>query len=484
MDQEELKKRGKALAQKAVRTAKKTGRYVEHYGVTEVARKAAEYGLTHEDYDSIRLSEIASEEELAHERENPIADGPRISILVPVYEPSETGFRQMLESVKAQTYENWELCLADASEEPLKKLSELIGAEKYDRVRYMKLSENGGISANTNKALMAASGEYVAFLDQDDILEPNALYELVSALTPETDLAYTDEDKVSHDLEHYERPFRKPDYNETLLFTTNYICHFLLLRRSLVEKLGGLRQDYDGAQDYDLILRAVDLIRKEHGAVAPRIAHVAKVLYHWRMDDSSASGDAFAKEYAFKAGRAALEDAVKRRPEYENLDVRVHALKNPGYYRLKIGRGDYPMDEIMDYVFLKSENMEITGGSIQDLIERALLTGADVVIPRQLKAGRYLYQGIARAGKGHTVSLKGKPAWYHGPYQMAMVDMEVDVAPCDGILIRKEYVPALKAQLAARKDPAAEGRSSRINRKQEWSKDLKMVYAPEVELTE
>ncbi len=474
----------------AGKRAAKAKAYVEHYGVAESTRKVAERCITWENYDELRLEEIATDAQLELQRTNPIKDAPKISIIVPAWNPKELSFIQMLESVKNQTYENWELCIADASDHPMEDVvGTVFGAELEARVHYVALDTNGGLSANTNAALELATGTYVAFLDHDDVIEPNALYEVAQKLCAGADLVYTDEDKVSETLDKYMRPFRKPDFNETLLYATNYICHFCVIKKQLVDDLGGLREEFDGAQDYDLILRTIQYMREENAAVEKRIAHIAKVLYHWRQGETSTSADAFQKEYAYAAGQRALEETLDTRrlckdtTGYGNMKLRVKEDRNLGYYRILPGEPismNYSLvsnarenaPESVDYVMILPEYMEVTSGDVAQLISRACICGADLVVPKQIKGGKLLYHGVARAGKGHTPVLNGQPAWYHGPYQIVVTSMDVDVAPCEGILIRKNLLDSL-----------AKNVSKHVNRKAEWSKNLKMVYEPNVTIT-
>ena len=222
---------------------------------------------------------------------------PLISILVPVYRPIESHFRQMLRSVKAQTYDNYELILA----------------------------EGGGISDNTNAALSEAKGEYIALLDQDDILHRDALKEAVLAISRGARMVYTDEDKYEETKDRYLRAYRKRDFDMELLLSNNYICHFLVIEKQLVLDAGGFRKEYDGAQDHDLILRCAERTERD------RIAHVKRVLYHWRIHEHSTAGDPGAKDYAHDAGRRAIEDHLKRM----GLSGTVKETEHRGFYRVE-----------------------------------------------------------------------------------------------------------------------------------------------------
>ena len=227
---------------------------------------------------------------------------PLISLVVPVYETDRDMLTKMLDSVLAQTYENWQLCIAEGNSS-MSYIREILRsyADRDGRIQIKFLEENRHISGNSNEALSLAEGEFVGFLDHDDELAPPALYEVVRLLNerPGLDIIYSDEDKL--DVEGKRSfPFFKPDWSPALLLSVNYICHFAAMRHSIVRELSGFRKGYDGAQDYDLFLRA--------SRVTSRIYHIPKILYHWREHEKSTLGDDSRKDYADTSGKAALAD--------------------------------------------------------------------------------------------------------------------------------------------------------------------------------
>jgi O-antigen biosynthesis protein len=230
---------------------------------------------------------------------------PLISIIVPVYETAEHMLIKMIESVRAQTYENWQLCIADgnSSKPYIREILEVY-ANEDNRIKVTYLKENKHIAGNSNEALSLAGGVFIGFLDHDDELAPFALFEIVRFLNenPFVDFIYSDEDKIDSEGRRVS-PFFKPGWSPDLLLSVNYICHFAVLRKSLVKELGGFRSGYDGAQDYDLFLRA--------STMTSRIAHIPKILYHWRDHECSTATDVSRKEYADKSGIAALSDFLK-----------------------------------------------------------------------------------------------------------------------------------------------------------------------------
>lgn len=232
---------------------------------------------------------------------------PLISILMPVYNVEEKWLRKCIDSVRNQYYANWELCIADdhSSKSYVKPLLEKI--EKEDsRIKVLYREENGHICEATNSALSMAEGEFIGLLDNDDELSLNALYEVVKKLNsePQLDLIYSDEDKIDKNDRRTDPTF-KPDWSPDLLMGTNYICHFGVYRKKIIDMIGGFRKGYEGAQDYDLVLRFTEKTNQ--------IGHISKILYHWRMLETSTAVNQDSKGYAFEAGKLALQDALNRR---------------------------------------------------------------------------------------------------------------------------------------------------------------------------
>ena len=247
---------------------------------------------------------------------------PLISVLMPVYQTPERYLRAALESVLAQLYPHWELCIADdASPDP--RVREVLReyAAHDQRVKLALREQNGHIAAASNSALALASGEYVALLDHDDLLAPDALFHVALAALrdPDAGVFYSDEDKVD-ELGRRSEPYFKPDWSPDSILARMYAGHLLALRRDLVAEIGGFRGGFEGSQDYDLVLRATE--RND------RVVHVPRVLYHWRIHPQSTSSETGSKAYAYEAGRRAIEEAIARRGE----PGRVEQLPEPGSY--------------------------------------------------------------------------------------------------------------------------------------------------------
>lgn len=232
--------------------------------------------------------------------------GPTFSIVMPVFNVSSQGFTEALASLDGQIYERWELCIADDGSTDPETQEVLRTASTDPRVRMVRLRSNRGIVAASNAAIELCSGEYIAFMDQDDLLKPHALamVALLLAEQPDLDLIYSDEDKIDFNGLVAD-PHLKPEWSPDLLMSVNYINHLTVARRDLVVQAGGLRAGFDGSQDYDLLLRLTE--------VTDKIAHIPEPLYSWRMSHGSAAADVNAKPYAIAAGKKAIREALERR---------------------------------------------------------------------------------------------------------------------------------------------------------------------------
>ncbi len=241
---------------------------------------------------------------------------PKISVIMPVYNPPALFLREALESVAQQFYENWELCVADdASTAPyVREILEAFRQRYPDRVKIVYRDQNGHIAEASNTALQLATGEFVALLDHDDLLAPEALFEVVRLLNqhPEADLIYSDEDKILPSGKRVD-PYFKPDWSPEFFLGQMYTCHLSVFRRRLIEEIGGFRPGFEGAQDWDLVLRFTEKTN--------RIFHLPKILYHWRIHPRSTAQSSAAKDYAAQAGKRAVEEALKRRQEEAYVEV-------------------------------------------------------------------------------------------------------------------------------------------------------------------
>lgn len=301
----------------------KTLRYWKNYGLKNTIKKVCQKLSGQRDYgnyeDFLKKYGV-TEEELARQRQETFENSPCFSIAVPLYQTKEKYLREMIESVQAQTYTNWELCLADGSgrEHSLQPVvGEYIAKDK--RIKYCLLDSNEGIAGNTNEALKMADGDFVVLTDHDDLLSPEALYQCAKAVQkePQTDVIYSDEDKVDMSGKKFFEPHFKSDYNIDLLCTMNYICHLFVVRKDVMERAGLFESCYDGAQDHDFILRCTE--KAEH------IVHIPKVLYHWRCHAQSTSENPESKLYAFENGCKAVK------AHYDRIGIPAEVEQGPFY---------------------------------------------------------------------------------------------------------------------------------------------------------
>lgn len=263
---------------------------------------------------------------------------PLISVVIPMYKTNPDYLRELLESYSNQTYKNLEVCLADGSEDNsnhIKVVEEFMN--KDSRFHYKLLNSNEGISQNTNAAIEMAQGEYILFSDHDDIVPLNAIFEFVSEINNDCsiDVLYSDEDKVDMKGKVFFEPHFKSDYNIDLLCSMNYICHLFMVKKSLIDVVGVLRPEFDGAQDYDFILRCCEK--------AENIKHIPKILYHWRCHMDSTASNPESKLYAFEAGRRAVEEHYRRC----GIPATVENGDFYGLYKTKYHWGNRPLVSII-----------------------------------------------------------------------------------------------------------------------------------------
>lgn len=307
----------------------KIGKYIQSYGMRKTFRII--YSKLNKEnqkrYDAWRKNHALSEEILERQKNYLFRGKNKFSIVVPLYKTNEKYLRELVESVLNQTYADWELCLSDGSgkDSPLKAL--LMELKKRDsRIRVVDRECQMQISENTNQAIAIASGDYLVFMDHDDLLTPDALYECAYALEqhPEADLLYSDEDKISMDGKMYFEPHFKPDYNQDLLCSVNYFCHLVVVSKKITKETKGLNPEFDGAQDYDFVLRCTEKTKK--------IYHIPKILYHWRAHIDSTAENPESKRYAFEAGRRAIQAHYERMGRKHDL---VENTEYPGLYRTR-----------------------------------------------------------------------------------------------------------------------------------------------------
>lgn len=305
---------------------------------------------------------------LEQQRQYKFSYTPVISIVVPLYKTPEKYLVEMIESVRKQSYPNWELCLSDGSGSGSPIQSILKKYEKKDgRIKVAYHSKALNISENTNAALKISTGEYIAFADHDDLLAPNALFECVSILNqrPETEIIYTDEDKVDMAGKHHFLPHFKSDFNIDMLRNMNYICHLFVVKRELYQKVGMLNSEFDGAQDYDFVLRCVEK--------TDRIIHIPQILYHWRTHKSSTSENPESKQYAFTAGKKAIQAHCDRL----GLAATVEEGRYKGVYRVKY---ELTAEPLVSIIIPNKDHIEDLDKCLQSFEERSTYKNIEYII--------------------------------------------------------------------------------------------------------
>lgn len=378
-----------------ISNVKKTIHYLQKNGLRHAFYAAKERIEEEKKTDYVYIE--PDEERLAAQRAEQERFPYRFSIVVPAYETKERYLRELFASVIGQSYENWELVIADAGSSGRVKAitAEYQEEEGKGRIRYLRLTENGGISENTNAGIEAASGDYIGLLDHDDMLTPDALYEMARAInTAETGenkktpvLVYSDEDKYENNI-GYRTPHIKNKFNLDLILSNNYICHFMMVRADRMKKLK-LQKQYDGAQDYDLALRIVGELLDSMPApkLAEHIVHVPAVLYHWRCHEASTADNAASKMYAYDAGKAALEDFCRSRGWKVQISHSLHL----GFYRIMY----------MPDILAVRRDVGIVGGRILDRHNKITSGIYD-------EEGNRLYKGLHKeysGGSTHRATL-------------------------------------------------------------------------------
>ena len=325
------------------------------------------------DYDYGEWYELTrpKEEELAAQRETRFAKEPLLSIVIPAYKTPEKYLREMLDSILAQTYKKWEVCVANGSPKGEGAIVSRVMAEytkKDSRFHVSELGENLGISGNTNAALEMASGDFIILADHDDTIPEHALYEVAKIINehPDCDVIYSDEDKLDMDGGALFDPHFKPDFNPDLLTSVNYICHLFVVKRELLNKVGGFRHEFDGAQDYDFIFRCTEN--------AKEICHIPKVLYHWRCHQESTASNPESKLYAFEAGARAIM------AHYERMGIPAEKVEKGVDYGIYHTTFKIQGDPLVSVIIPNKDHSVDLDLCIRSIIERATYKNLEFIV--------------------------------------------------------------------------------------------------------
>lgn len=357
-------------------------RYLKLHGAAgfakKLVKKAEDYKNRPYPYTKWYPEHMALESELEQQRKTTFAYAPLISIVIPLYNTPVPYLKELLDSVQSQTYQNFQLCLADGSDNSRTGdyIRENYGTDK--RIQYKLLENNAGISENTNEAIKMATGEFIMFSDHDDTLAPNALFEIVKEMNehPGTDVVYTDEDKVTMDGKRYFDPHFKPDFNLDMLRCNNYICHIFVVKREILEQVGMLHKEFDGAQDFDFILRCCEK--------AENIRHVAKILYHWRNHPASTAGNPESKMYAYEAGR----NAVQAHYDRIGMKAEVSMTEQWGRYRTKLFVEGEPLVTI---IIPNKDHKKELKTCVDSLFEKTSYQNFEILIIENNSTGKEIF---------------------------------------------------------------------------------------------
>lgn len=320
------------------------------------------------EYDEWFNATKVTEEELERQRNTKFEFAPMISIIVATFNTKEEYLKEMIDSVRNQSYSNWQLCIGDGStnDSVEKYVKEHYGDDS--RIVFKKLEKNYGISGNMNGALELVTGDYVGLFDHDDLLTPDCLYEFIASMQKvHHDCVYSDEDKLNDKTKKFEDPHFKPDFSIDLLCSHNYITHFFVVNMDIVRKVGGMRSEYDGSQDHDFIFRCVEQ--------ANSVCHVPKILYHWRMHPLSTAMDPESKMYCYTSGKKAIESHFKR----VGIDATVEMLPRPlyGMYHCKYTVKDHPLVSIL---IPNYNHKDLLKGCIESLMNVNTYSNIEIVI--------------------------------------------------------------------------------------------------------
>lgn len=381
-------------------------------------------------YNAGLSRERTGKEELDAQRKDD-KRGIKISVLVPVYEPQSEYFLQMVRSVLDQTYADFELILSDGS--PAQDLLATKISKENEKVRYVRGIPGGGISENSNSALSAADGDAVVLLDQDDLLEPDALYRMAAYFDRGYDVVYTDEDKYVSGTGRYISPYRKREFNRDLLLSNNYICHLFGVKRELAIKAGGFNKKYDGAQDHDLILRCCDIAGEE------KIAHIPRILYHWRIHEGSTAGNPMAKVYAYESGKRAVRDFLKGK----GLEAEVLDTAHRGFFRV-IYKDRVPKD---GYTLFVDERLVPLTDEYEEILSSYLarddigIAGARIIGSNK----RIVCSGYEKDPEGRVVSLfAGQDYRLPGYMNTAELVMDTEAVSKHACVVRNELLSCME----------------------------------------
>lgn len=375
-----------ALVRKGIRCYRENG-----FKYTWKKFKEKISGKTKNQISSLRP--LYTEEELEAQKQEKFTKNIKFSVVVPLYNTPEKYLIEMIDSVVAQTYSNWELCMADGSDNKHKYVESI--CKKYskheERIKYKKLEKNLGISGNTNACINMATGDYISLFDHDDLLHPAALYENMKVICEkDADFIYTDENTFSKTPEDAYCPHFKPDYAPDTLRTNNYICHFTTFKKSLLDKVGMFRPECDGSQDYDMVLRLTEQ--------AQNIVHIPKILYYWRAHAASVATDVSAKPYVIEAAHKALRDHLER----VGLDGEVKNTVVPSMYRIKY---EIKKESLVSIIIANKDHIDDLDKCINSIVSKTTYKNYEIIVVENNSEEQTTWEYYKHAIKEYGIKL-------------------------------------------------------------------------------
>ncbi len=359
--------------------------YLQHYGIKQTVaksiRKAMGHDQEHYSYRKFLKTHPTTQEELEKQRHTVFAYNPVISIVIPLYNTPERFLVELIQSFVKQTYPHWQLCLGDGS--PKEGLKDIIlkatDGSWDDRIVYKKLEGNTGIAGNTNAAMALATGDFIGFTDHDDLITEDAMFYIAKALNEDNTIEalYSDEDKIYMDSKEYFLPHFKSDFNIDLLCSHNYITHLFVARADLVKASGGIKSEFDGAQDHDFDLRILEQCKN--------IYHIPRVLYHWRTHPASTADHPEAKMYAYENGRRAVEEHYRR----IGVPARVELDTHLGYYRTIY---EWPDTPLLSVVIPNMNHLSDIRDCIDSITDKNVYTNIEFVIVENNSTDKALFE--------------------------------------------------------------------------------------------
>lgn len=388
---------------------KKAFTYLKMHGVSGTLQKIVRL-LRQRTFNYVKWMKLNDPKEsvLAFQKQYHWEQKPKVSLIVAAYNTPVSYFENMVNSVINQTYSDWELCIADGSDNDEVERKVKTDYTGEDRIKYRHLKHNCGISGNMNKALEMATGEYIVIFDHDDCLSEDALFECVKYLKdhPDCRMLYSDEDKISCDGQKRFDPYFKTEFNIDLLRTNNYICHLLMVEKKVIDEIGFMNAEFDGAQDHDFVLRCADYLKNQN------IGHISKILYHWRVHEQSTALNPSSKLYAYEAGKRAVSEHYKRN------GIKATVVDQPiyGFYRSIFELDGTPLVSI---IIPNKDHLEDLQRCIDSIVSKSTYTNYEILIVENNSESESIFDYYGELEKTHS---KVKVVRYKGLFNYSKIN--------------------------------------------------------------